>query len=108
LINNAYFDCFIRYAKQDLTIYLWKLQSWIVVNEPAEIHVLPHLWFRNFWKHGNRHPRPHLESVSEKHNTFKSSRNRRTTFTTRMGNNCFVKMKPITNDCITYLTKLLL
>jgi hypothetical protein len=22
LINNAYFDCFIRYAKQDLTIYL--------------------------------------------------------------------------------------
>ncbi len=73
--NNAYFDCFIEYAKAGSDDILMKVT---VVNRgsaTAEIHVLPHLWFRNFWKHNNRHPRPHLESVSENTILSTSSRN---------------------------------
>lgn len=63
--DNAYFDCFIEYAKADIDDILMKVT---VVNrgkDTAEIHVLPHFWFRNFWKHNNRHPRPNMKSVSK-------------------------------------------
>jgi hypothetical protein len=46
--DNAYFDCFIEYAKAGIDDILMKVT---VVNrgkDTAEIHVLPHLWFRNF------------------------------------------------------------
>jgi hypothetical protein len=46
--KNAYFDCFIEYAKADTDDILMKVT---VVNRgstTAEIHVLPQLWFRNF------------------------------------------------------------
>ncbi|WP_026715398.1 MGH1-like glycoside hydrolase domain-containing protein [Flavobacterium daejeonense] len=72
--NNAYFDCFIEYAKADVEDLLMKIT---VVNrgtETATIHVLPHYWFRNFWKHNDRHPRPNMESVSENAVLSKSSR----------------------------------
>ncbi len=32
--------------------------------EAATIHVLPHLWFRNFWKHNPRFSKPDIVSVS--------------------------------------------
>ncbi len=73
--DNAYFDCFIEYAKADIDDILMKVT---VVNrgkDTAEIHVLPHLWFRNFWKHNNRHPRPNMESVSKNTILSKSTRN---------------------------------
>ncbi|GIZ09279.1 glucosidase [Flavobacterium sp. UMI-01] len=63
--DNAYFDCFIEYAKAGIDDILMKIT---VVNrglKDANIHVLPHLWFRNYWKHNNRHPRPNMESVSD-------------------------------------------
>jgi hypothetical protein len=72
--DNAYFDCYIEYAKADVDDILMKVT---VVNRgknTAEIHVLPHYWFRNFWKHNDRHPRPNMESVSENVVVSKTSR----------------------------------
>ena len=72
--DNAYFDCFIEYAKAGIDDILMKIT---VVNrgkKTADIHVLPHFWFRNFWKHNNRHPRPNMESVSK--NTIRSKSTR--------------------------------
>jgi hypothetical protein len=73
--DNAYFDCFIEYAKANIDDILMKITVVNRGNETAEIHVLPHLWFRNFWKHNNRHPRPNMESVSNNAILSKSSRN---------------------------------
>ncbi len=72
--DNAYFDCYIEYAKADVDDILMKVT---VVNrgeKAASIHVLPHYWFRNFWKHNGRHPRPNMESASENVVVSKSSR----------------------------------
>jgi len=73
--DNAYFDCFIEYAKGDIDDILMKVTVVNRGNETAKIHVLPHFWFRNFWKHNNRHPRPNMESVSGNAVLSKSSRN---------------------------------
>ncbi len=43
--------------------------------EPATIHVLPHLWFRNFWKHNPRFTKPEMNSVSANCVQTFSSRN---------------------------------
>ena len=43
----------------------------------AKIHVLPHLWFRNFWKHNKRHTRPNIKSISETSVMSRSTRNGR-------------------------------
>lgn len=41
----------------------------------APIHVLPHLWFRNYWKHNDRYNRPRLSSVTNDCIQTSSSRN---------------------------------
>ena len=55
--QQRYFDVFVEYAKADAEDILCRIR---VVNrgpEPAPIHVLPHLWYRNTWSwdHGTRH-----------------------------------------------------
>ncbi|WP_366185319.1 glucosidase [Flavobacterium ovatum] len=73
--NNAYFDCFIEYAKADVDDILMKVT---VVNrgkKTAKIHVLPHLWFRNFWKHNDQFTRPNMKSLTEDTVHSRSSRN---------------------------------
>ncbi|MDW5289860.1 MGH1-like glycoside hydrolase domain-containing protein [Formosa sp. PL04] len=75
--DNAYFDCFIEYAKADIDDILMKVT---IVNrgaKEAEIHVLPHLWYRNFWKHNKRFTRPSIDSVSDDCVATKSGRNGR-------------------------------
>ncbi|PKQ45297.1 MGH1-like glycoside hydrolase domain-containing protein [Confluentibacter flavum] len=75
--NKAYFDCFIEYAKADVDDILMQIT---VVNrgeKAAEIHVLPHLWFRNFWKHNKRHARPNMTSISSTVVQSRSTRNGR-------------------------------
>ncbi|MEL1241594.1 MGH1-like glycoside hydrolase domain-containing protein [Flavobacterium flavipallidum] len=72
--DNAYFDCYIEYAKADIDDILMKVTVVNRGNEKAKIHVLPHFWFRNFWKHNNRHPRPNMESVAHNAILSKSSR----------------------------------
>ncbi|WP_281336903.1 MGH1-like glycoside hydrolase domain-containing protein [Flavobacterium eburneipallidum] len=72
--DNAYFDCYVEYAKADIDDVLIKIT---VVNRgknAASIHVLPHIWFRNFWKHNARHPRPNMKSISNNTILTQSSR----------------------------------
>ena len=68
--------------------------------EAATIHVLPHLWFRNFWKHNPRFNRPEITSqllpiackpVRTAMEIFFSI--------TRVVNNCSATMKRITSGC---------
>ena len=73
--NNNYFDCYIEYAKAGVDDILMKIT---VVNrgqKKAKIHVLPHLWFRNFWKHNERFSRPSIKSVTDNTARSKSVRN---------------------------------
>ncbi len=63
--DNRYFDVFVEYAKEAPEVILIRIT---IVNrgpEPADIHLLPTLWFRNTWydgSHGNE--MPVLEQVS--------------------------------------------
>ena len=68
--DNRYFDVFVEYAKaspQDLLIEI------TVHNrgpEPATLHVLPTLWFRNIWSWGGDRLRPELSQVGDGPNTI--------------------------------------
>ena len=62
--DNRYFDCYIEYAKDEMNDILMKITVYNRGPEPATIHVLPHLWFRNFWKHNPRFTRPEIFSIS--------------------------------------------
>lgn len=73
--NNAYFDCYIEYAKADTDDILMKVTIVNRGSKAADIHVLPHLWFRNFWKHNKRHSRPKIKSTSDGSALTSSKRN---------------------------------
>ena len=73
--NNAYFDCFIEYAKADIEDILMQVTIINRGDKAAPIHVLPHLWFRNFWKHNTNHSRPNITAVSNNCSRTKSKRN---------------------------------
>ena len=73
--DNRYFDCFIEYAKADINDILMKITVFNRGPETATIHVLPHLWFRNFWKHNARFNKPEIVSVSGNSLQTHSSRN---------------------------------
>lgn len=50
--DDRYFDIFVEYAKatpEDLCI---KIEAFNRGPQPAPLHVLPHLWFRNTWRWG--------------------------------------------------------
>ncbi len=62
--DNRYFDCTIEYAKADINDILMKITVTNRGPETATIHVMPHLWFRNFWKHNSRFSKPEITSFS--------------------------------------------
>ena len=62
--ENRYFDCYIEYAKADINDILLKITVYNRGPETAGIHVLPHLWYRNFWKHNSRFTKPTIEAIS--------------------------------------------
>ncbi len=43
----------------------------------AKIHVLPHLWFRNFWRHNKNYSRPCIKSIADDCVQSRSIRNGR-------------------------------
>jgi len=58
--ENRYFDIFIEYAKNDVDDILARAT---VINrgpDPATLHLLPTVWFRNTWSWGYGTPRPEL------------------------------------------------
>ena len=73
--DNRYFDCYIEYAKADVNDILMKVTVYNRGPEPATIHVLPHLWFRNYWHHNPRFTRPNISSISNNCLQTSSTRN---------------------------------
>ncbi|MCC9136177.1 glucosidase [Pontibacter silvestris] len=73
--ENRYFDCYIEYAKPDVDDVLMKITVYNRGPEAATIHVLPHLWFRNYWKHNPRFARPQITSEALDYIKTASTRN---------------------------------
>jgi hypothetical protein len=58
--QDRYFDIFVEYAKHGINDILARV---IVINrgpDPATLHLLPTIWFRNTWSWGYGVPRPEL------------------------------------------------
>ena len=47
--KDKYFDIFIEYAKADEEDICIQITAFNRGSEPAPLHILPHLWFRNLW-----------------------------------------------------------
>jgi hypothetical protein len=58
--ENRYFDVFVEYAKASPEDILVQITVWNRGPEPATLHVLPTIWFRNVWSWGTQIPRPEL------------------------------------------------
>ena len=61
--NDRYFDVFIEYAKADPEDVLIKISVHNRGPEPAQLHVLPTVWYRNTWSWGEGAPKPSLREV---------------------------------------------
>jgi hypothetical protein len=70
--DDRYFDVLVEYAKESPEDILVQISIHNRGPEPAEIHVLPTLWFRNRWSWGRDNPRPVLEATDGKSATVKS------------------------------------
>ena len=62
--ENRYFDVFVEYAKQTPEDILIEISVSNRGPEPATLHVLPTLWFRNTWTWWPDTPRPSLQQAS--------------------------------------------
>jgi Mannosylglycerate hydrolase MGH1-like glycoside hydrolase domain len=58
--QDRYFDVFVEYAKASPEDLLVQITVHNQGPEPATLHVLPTLWFRNTWSWGGEAPRPEL------------------------------------------------
>jgi hypothetical protein len=61
--DDRYFDVFVEYAKASPEDILIQITVWNRGPEPAELQVLPTLWFRNVWSWGDGAPRPVLSTI---------------------------------------------
>ena len=54
--DNRYFDIFIETAKEadDEEELLFRVTAYNRGPEPAPLHIIPHMWFRNTWSWGPR------------------------------------------------------
>ena len=59
--EDRYFDVFVEYAKAEPEDILIQITICNRGPEPAEIHVLPTLWFRNTWSWGRHDEKPELK-----------------------------------------------
>ena len=65
--DGRYFDVFVEYAKGTPEDMLIRLTVFNRANEPASLHVLPSLWFRNTWSWSkNPSPKPCLRQLHER------------------------------------------
>jgi hypothetical protein len=55
--SDRYFDIVIEYAKVNAEDIVIRIEAFNRGPEPARLHILPQLWFRNIWAWG-REPRP--------------------------------------------------
>src|SRR5438067_1967742 len=61
--EDRYFDVFVEYAKQSPEDVLIRISVHNRGPEPAELHVLPTLWFRNQWSWHGSADRPTLQQL---------------------------------------------
>ena len=59
--DDRYFDVVIEYAKADVEDILIKISAKNLGPEPAQIHLLPTIWFRNTWSWEYDVTRPKLQ-----------------------------------------------
>jgi hypothetical protein len=64
--GDRYFDVFVEYAKAAPTDILIQVSICNRGPDQGLIHVLPTLWFRNFWTWWPEEPKPSLSNVSGK------------------------------------------
>ncbi|MEO8450680.1 MAG: glucosidase, partial [Gemmatimonadota bacterium] len=64
LNDDRYFDVTVEYAKADPHDFLMRITVENRGPDDAEIHVLPHIWFRNTWSWGREPARPVLQTVT--------------------------------------------
>jgi mannosylglycerate hydrolase MGH1-like protein/glycosyl hydrolase family 63 len=62
--SGRYFDVVVDYAKADQEDILCRITAHNRGPEPAELHVLPHAWYRNTWSWGYGTERPALWAES--------------------------------------------
>jgi hypothetical protein len=62
--EDRYFDVFVEYAKQSPDDILIQISVSNRGLEPATLHVLPTLWFRNTWTWWPGTPKPSIKQVS--------------------------------------------
>jgi len=63
--GDRYFDVFVEYAKADPDDLLIRITVHNRSNEPAALHLLPTLWFRNTWAWGHEEPKPVLSATED-------------------------------------------
>ncbi|MCI0579304.1 MAG: glucosidase [Chloroflexi bacterium] len=63
LAEGRYFEVFVEYAKASEEDILCRVTAVNRGPEPAAIHLLPHLWFRNTWSWGYDRPKPQLQAI---------------------------------------------
>lgn len=61
--DDRYFDCYIEYAKAGIDDILMQITVYNRGKDAAELHVIPHLWYRNFWKHNPKYERPSIRHI---------------------------------------------
>ncbi len=62
--SGRYFDVVVDYAKADQEDILCRITAHNRGPEPAELHILPHAWYRNTWSWGYGTERPALWAES--------------------------------------------
>jgi hypothetical protein len=67
--EDRYFDVFVEYAKQSPEDILIQISVSNRGPEPASVHVLPTLWFRNTWTWWPGTPKPSLKQISARKGT---------------------------------------
>jgi hypothetical protein len=63
--DDRYFDVFVEYAQVEPEDILMRVTAINRGPEPAPLHLLPQLWFRNTWSWRAGSPKPRLTGVDE-------------------------------------------
>jgi mannosylglycerate hydrolase MGH1-like protein len=61
--DDRYFDVFVEYAKETPEDVLIQITVWNRGPEPAPLHILPTLWFRNTWSWSDGAAKPSLKQA---------------------------------------------
>jgi hypothetical protein len=62
--QDRYFDVFVEYAKVDVEDILIQITAYNRGPQPAILHLLPHIWFRNTWSWKPNASKPQLRLLA--------------------------------------------